>query len=176
MVILWGFVNNYCATLYIIEVIHAVHEQDSTSNCFACDLGLVLSDLLLGYFSLYLSAIGKHSVHQCVVWNPVWRVLEGRLNCMTSLTAATSGPKKSIRMWMWTKSSYRREVSVRLRVSQSAKMRCFRPRSSQPAAKVDNTAVVVEKRQESQSQQVGRDVKENGEAGAHQGLKTLLSR
>ncbi|TKS77386.1 Cytosolic acyl coenzyme A thioester hydrolase [Collichthys lucidus] len=55
-------------------------------------------------------------------------------------------------------------------------MRCFRPRSSQPAAKVDNTAGVAEKRQESQSQQVGRDVKENGEAGAHQGLKTLLSR
>lgn len=93
---------------------------------------------------------------------------------MTSLTAATSGPKIS------------EDVNVEIiqqgsglesrTESQSAKMRCFRPRTSKAADEVDKTAAVVEKRQASQSQQVSRDVRESGEAGAQQGSKYQLSR
>ncbi|XP_049437923.1 cytosolic acyl coenzyme A thioester hydrolase isoform X2 [Epinephelus fuscoguttatus] len=50
-------------------------------------------------------------------------------------------------------------------------MRCFRP----PSSKAEK-AVVVEKRQVSQSQQVSRDVMRDGEAGAPQGAKYQLSR
>lgn len=52
-------------------------------------------------------------------------------------------------------------------------MRCFRPRSSKPADEVARTAAVVEKHQ---SQQVSRDVREGGEAGAQQGSQYQLSR
>ncbi|XP_051282756.1 cytosolic acyl coenzyme A thioester hydrolase isoform X1 [Dicentrarchus labrax] len=55
-------------------------------------------------------------------------------------------------------------------------MRCFRPRSSKAVDEVDRTAVVVEKRQASQNQQVSRDVGAGWEAGAQQGPKAQLSR
>ncbi|XP_076598187.1 cytosolic acyl coenzyme A thioester hydrolase isoform X1 [Chaetodon auriga] len=55
-------------------------------------------------------------------------------------------------------------------------MRCFRPRISKPAAEVDKTSAVVEARQASQSQQISRDVRKGGEAGAQQGSKYQLSR
>ncbi|KAM9351429.1 cytosolic acyl coenzyme A thioester hydrolase [Symphorus nematophorus] len=56
-------------------------------------------------------------------------------------------------------------------------MRCFRPRSSRGVDEVGKTAAAaVEKHQASQSQQVSRDVRNDGEAGAQQGFKYQLSR
>lgn len=91
---------------------------------------------------------------------------------MTSPSAATSGSKISE---MRIKRSDRREVHQIVRVSQRANMQCFRPRRNK-AADAGDKAAVVDKRKASQSQQISRDVREDGEAEAQQGIRYQLTR
>lgn len=54
-------------------------------------------------------------------------------------------------------------------------MQCFRPRRNK-AADAGDKAAVVDKRKASQSQQISRDVREDGEAEAQQGIRYQLTR